>query len=70
MKTSELRDLSQDELATRESDLRRKLFDLRVSHSTAVLDSTAELRTLKRDIARVKTVRKETEAKASKGSES
>jgi large subunit ribosomal protein L29 len=70
MKTSELRDLSQDELATRESELRRKHFDLKVRHSTAVVDSTAELRSLKRDIARVKTLIKENEAKASKGSES
>ena len=70
MKTSELRDLSQDELVTRESELRRELFDLRVRHSTAVVDSTADLRSLKRDIARVKTVRKESEAAASKGSES
>ncbi|MDF1565004.1 MAG: 50S ribosomal protein L29 [Deltaproteobacteria bacterium] len=64
MKTVELRDLSVEELATRESELRRKLFDLKVRHSTAVLDSTAELRSLRRDIARVKTVRRE------KGSES
>lgn len=70
MKTSELRDLNQDELVTRESELRRKLFDLRVRHSSAVVDSTAELRSLRRDIARVKTVRQESAAAASKGSES
>lgn len=63
MKAKELRELSAEELITRERDLRAQIFDLKVRHNTGVLESTAELSNVKKDLARVLTVRTELEHK-------
>ncbi|RMG13161.1 MAG: 50S ribosomal protein L29 [Deltaproteobacteria bacterium] len=63
MKAKELRELSALELTAREKELRAKLFELRVRHNTGVLDSTADLKKVKKDLARVLTVRNELERK-------
>lgn len=63
MKPTEIRDRSNDELKTLEGDLRRELFKARIANYTNQLDSTAKLRGLKRDIARIATVLRERELK-------
>lgn len=59
MKPTEIRELTDDELLARESELKRAAFNLRVQFSTGQLENTAALRTTKRDLARVKTVIRE-----------
>lgn len=59
MKASELRDLTAEELNTRERELRAQLFDLKVKHNTGVLESTVDLGKLRRDLARLLGVRNE-----------
>ncbi|HPC74314.1 MAG TPA: 50S ribosomal protein L29 [Syntrophales bacterium] len=61
MKIKEMRDLSVDELKQKERELVDELFRLRVRHATGQLDSSAMMKNVKRDIARIKTVLKERE---------
>ena len=59
MKSTELRDLSDDALREHIATVRRDFFGLRMQHATGELDNTARLRTLKRDLARALTVARE-----------
>ena len=61
MKTSakELRDLSSDELQTKSVDLKKELFNLRFQQAMGQIENPMRLRTLRRDIAKTKTVLKE-----------
>lgn len=61
MKAKELRDLSVEELREREGELKRELFNLRIQKATGQLGNTAILGKTKRDLARVKTVLRESE---------
>lgn len=61
MKIKEIRDLSVDELKQKERDLVDELFRLKVRHATGQLDSPAMMKSVKKDIARIKTVLKERE---------
>jgi len=65
VKAAEIRERSDEELKTMESDLRRELFKARIQNHTNQLDSTAKLRGFKRDIARINTVLKQRESKGS-----
>lgn len=56
MKASELRELSVDDLVTKEKDLVEEIFKLRFQHGIRPLENTATLRQLKKDVARVKTL--------------
>jgi len=56
MKAAELRELTIDELAQKERELKRKVFNLRFQHTTGETDSPAELKKARRDVARVKTL--------------
>jgi len=53
-----LHDATDDELAVKERELTESLFLLRLRHATNQLDSTALLRATRRDLARVKTIRR------------
>ena len=55
----ELRGLSQEELAKKENELKKELFDLRFQAAAGQLDQTACLNEVKKQIARVKTVQSE-----------
>jgi large subunit ribosomal protein L29 len=59
MKTSELRDLSDDKLRDHVATVRRDMFGLRMQHATGELENTARLTTVKRDLARAITVAKQ-----------
>ena len=65
----ELRELEQNELQTRAAELRQTLFDLKNKHSTGVLDSTADLRKTKREIARILMVEREKQVAAGQAKE-
>jgi large subunit ribosomal protein L29 len=62
MKGRDLREMSNEELMAKESDLREELFKLSFQHGVRQLDNTGKLRQLRKDIARVKTVLNEKQA--------
>jgi|TARA_A100000164_G_C21837075_1_gene738243 large subunit ribosomal protein L29 len=55
MKAQELKGKSADELKKMLMDLRKQQFNLRFQKAGGQLDNTAQMRQLRRDIARVKT---------------
>jgi large subunit ribosomal protein L29 len=59
MRGSEVRDLSDQELEVKERELREELFRLRLRHRTAQLEQTHRLVQVRRDIARIATVRRQ-----------
>jgi large subunit ribosomal protein L29 len=59
MKIDEIRDLGVDDLQARVKDLDDQLFRLRIQKSMGQLEAPAKLRTLRRDLARVKTILRE-----------
>jgi large subunit ribosomal protein L29 len=61
MKVTEVRDLQVDELRQRERDLDDQLFRLRIQKSMGQLEAAHKLKSLRRDLARVKTVLREKE---------
>jgi len=56
MKAAELRDLGEDELSTKERDLTDQLFRMRIQKSMGTLESPDNIRIVRRDLARIKTV--------------
>jgi large subunit ribosomal protein L29 len=63
MKASELRAKSRDELVKELAELRKAQFGLRMQHATQQLSNTSQMTKVRRDIARVRTILKETAAK-------
>jgi large subunit ribosomal protein L29 len=59
MKAAELRDLGVDELGAKERDLTDQLFRMRIQQSMGQLEAPDRLRTVRRDLARVKTFMKQ-----------
>ena len=55
----ELRGLSQEELAKRENELKKELFELRFQAAAGQLEQTGRLKEVKKQIARIKTVQSE-----------
>lgn len=60
MRASELRQKSPDELTDMEQELAEQLFALRLQKVTGQLENPSKIREVKRDLARVLTVRNET----------
>jgi len=56
MKAAELRDLAVEELGIRERDLTDQLFRMRIQKSMGQLEAPDKMRTVRRDLARIKTV--------------
>ncbi|MSQ62481.1 MAG: 50S ribosomal protein L29 [Betaproteobacteria bacterium] len=63
MKANELRAKSGDELQKELNELLRAQFGLRMQHATQQLANTSQIRKVRRDIARARTVVKEKAAK-------
>lgn len=63
---SELRTKTPDQLRDQLMALRKEAFNLRFQQATHQLESTARIRTVRRDVARVKTVLAELAAAAAK----
>ena len=56
MKMDEIKQLSQEDLKTSLEDALEELANLRFQHSTHQLDNPLRIRSVRRDIARLKTV--------------
>jgi large subunit ribosomal protein L29 len=63
MKASEVRGMVIDEMERKLSDLKEELFNFRFQHATGQLENTSKLKETKRNVARIKTIIKETELK-------
>lgn len=61
MKAIEMKDMSIKELTEKMMDLKAELFNLRFQHAINQLENPIRIRTVKRDIARIKTVIREKE---------
>ena len=59
MKPSELRAMTIDELGQKEQDLRKELFNLRFQQATGEIENPMRIRTVKKDIAKVLTIKSE-----------
>jgi large subunit ribosomal protein L29 len=55
-KTEDFRVKSDDELASQLGELKREAFNLRFQSATGQLEKPARIRTVRRDIARIKTL--------------
>jgi large subunit ribosomal protein L29 len=53
---NELKDASKDELMLKLEELQKKLFELKLKHSTVKIKNPMEIRNTRRDIARIKTL--------------
>jgi large subunit ribosomal protein L29 len=61
MKVAEFRELAADELRRREKDLDDQLFRLRIQKSMGQVEAAHKVKSVRRDLARVKTVLREKE---------
>ena len=59
LKTKDLRDLSVEELKVKEEEFNKELFNLKIQKATGQLGNTAIIGMTKKDLARVKTVLRE-----------
>ena len=61
MKTSEIRDMSPEERARKLVDLKEELFNLRFQHEAGQIENPRKIKQTKDDIARVKTIIRESQ---------
>lgn len=61
MKAKEILELSTEELLKKEAEYRQELFNLRFQLATGQLENTAQIKTVRKNIARVKTVLRQAE---------
>ncbi len=59
MKGNEVRELSADELQQKGQELAEELFNLRFQLATGQIENVGRIKTVRRDIARVKTIQRE-----------
>ncbi|MGF7058319.1 50S ribosomal protein L29 [Brassicibacter mesophilus] len=63
MKANEIRQMTSQELGNKLTELKTELFNLRFQLATGQLDNPMRIKTVRKDIARVKTIIKERELK-------
>jgi large subunit ribosomal protein L29 len=56
VKANELKDLTIEELLSKEKEIQETLFNLRFQHATGLLENTMRIPLTKKDLARIKTV--------------
>ena len=56
MKYNELKAMNDDELLVKETDFRKEIFNLTIQKSTGSLENPKRIKTVKKDIARIKTI--------------
>lgn len=61
MELKKMRDMTEIELNTELSKMKKELFNLRFQHATGQLENPVQMRELKKDIARVKTIMRKKE---------
>ena len=66
MKVEEIRKMSTEELNKELTSLKEELFKLRFQHATNQLENPAQIAQVKRDIARIMTIKREQELAAKK----
>jgi large subunit ribosomal protein L29 len=59
MKTSEIREMTAEEMRRKTTDLKQELFNLRFQLAIGQLENQAKIRQTRQDIARLLTVRRE-----------
>jgi large subunit ribosomal protein L29 len=59
MKAKELRELTPEEIAKKQKDLKEEVFNLRFRHSTGQLENTSRMKIIKKDLARLTMVLRE-----------
>ena len=59
MTAEQIRELSDQELVSQESDIAEQIFRLRLQLAMGQAEATHKLQQLKKDVARIKTVRRE-----------
>lgn len=62
MKAKEIREMSVSELEAKLKDLKAELFNLRFQHATKQLDNPMVIASVKKDIARIKTILRQKQA--------
>jgi len=55
VKAEELKDLTIEELRSKEKEMQETLFNLRFQHATGLLENTMRIPMIKKDLARIKT---------------
>lgn len=63
MKSSEINEMSLEEMQRKISDLKEELFNLRFQHEIGQLENPQKMKQVKRDIARINTIRREVQVK-------
>jgi large subunit ribosomal protein L29 len=63
MNATEIRELTVDDLRARVKDLDDQIFRLRIQKSMGQLEAPGKVREIRRDLARIKTILREKEAK-------
>jgi large subunit ribosomal protein L29 len=63
MKASELRQMSADEMLRKADDLKQELFNLRFQQTINQMEKPHKMKQTRRDIARIKTIIRETDSK-------
>ena len=66
MKANEIRKMSSEDLNNTVNELKNDLFNLRFRLATGQLDNPSSIKSVKRDIARVKTIIRERELEVGK----
>ncbi len=66
MKANEIRKMSSEDLNKKVIELKNELFNLRFRLATGQLDNPSSIKSVKRDIARVKTIIRERELEVGK----
>ena len=56
MKYNELKAMNDDDLLVKETDFRKEIFNLTVQKSIGSLENPKRIKTVKKDIARIKTI--------------
>jgi large subunit ribosomal protein L29 len=56
VKATELKELTIEELRSKEKEIQETLFNLRFQHATGLLENTMRIPATKKDLARIKTV--------------
>ena len=68
-KTTELRELPEEELKERLSETKEELFNLRFQNATGQLDNYKRLGVLRKDVARIKTILRQREIEQIEGTD-
>jgi large subunit ribosomal protein L29 len=65
MKIKELRELGPDELERKKGEIQEQIFKLRFQNELGQLENFAKMNTLRKDVARIETILRELQTKAS-----